>query len=258
MAKYYEGFLHDNPARQDAALRWLKAEYPTKTEAYKDLGVRRIINDGDWMDSLKMFADFCRLAGYAGLLVVLDEVTVLTHRIPNATARKGNFEVLLSLINASFQGQFNGLGFLLAGTTECLIDSDRGLYSYEALRSRLQTYGDEQGGGFSGPVIRLETLCAEELLVLLQNIRHVQALGDEAKYLLPDEALEFFLKQASARLGARKFLNAREVVSPFVALLRSLEAKPDQNAKVMIESMFSVKATMPKAGEQELANLQLR
>lgn len=134
---FYRGHVEKDDALQAAALRWLRGEYTTKTEARADLGVRRIIDDESFYDALKLMAAFVRKAGFGGLLVNLDEMVVLSHRLPSSRARQANYEALLTLLNDSFQGNSRGLGFIFAGTDECLEDKRRGLFSYEALRSRL-------------------------------------------------------------------------------------------------------------------------
>ena len=123
LTKYYEGFLTGNDELQGAALRWLRGEFTTKTEANQLLGVRRIITDENFYDSLKLMAAFCIKAGYAGLFVSLDEMVVLSHRLPNSRARAGNYETILTILNDCYQGGVSGLGFLLAGTDECLEES---------------------------------------------------------------------------------------------------------------------------------------
>ena len=122
---------------QGHALRWLRGEYTTKTEAREDLGVRQIIEDENFYDSLKLMAAFCARAGFGGLVVGMDELVVLSHRLPNTRSRQANYEALLAIINDCYQGGAANIGFLVAGTDECLEDKRRGLHSYEALRSRL-------------------------------------------------------------------------------------------------------------------------
>jgi hypothetical protein len=157
LTKYYEGYVAGNDALQGSALRWLRAEYTTKTDARADIGVRRIIDDDNFYDSLKLVAAFCVKAGYTGLLVNLDEMVVLSHRLPSSRARQTNYEALLTMLNDCLQGTVKNLGFLLAGTDEFLEDKRRGLYSYEALRSRLaeNQFAGQGVKDFSGPVLRL-------------------------------------------------------------------------------------------------------
>jgi hypothetical protein len=240
---------------QDHALRWLRGEYATKTEARQDLGVREIIADERFYDSLKLMGAFCAKAGFGGLLVGLDELVVLSHRLPNTRVRQANYEALLSIINDCFQGGAAHLGFVLAGTDECLEDQRRGLYSYEALRSRLveNLFADGHVRDSSGPVVRLQNLTPEDLFVLLLNIRHVHASGDVTKYLVPDEAVVAVLQRANETLGAEYFKTPRDVVRSFVGLLNILEQNPGQKWQELVGADFIKRADRPVSVEEEIA-----
>jgi len=273
LAKYYEGYISGNDALQGAALRWLRAEYTTKTEARQDLGVRRIIDDENFYDSLKLLAAFSIKAGHAGLLVNIDEMVVLSHRMPSARSRQTNYESLLTILNDCLQGSVRGLGFMMAGTDECLEDKRRGLYSYEALRSRLAENRLAGDGvvDFSGPVVRLQNLAPEELLVLLQNVRNVHAYGDPTKYIVPDDALVAVLKKASETLGAQYYKTPRDIVRSFVGLLNVLEQNPNRKWQeflnqdlvkppekpLSVEEEISREAPPVAGGKEELATFKL-
>lgn len=257
LAKYYEGHLQGDDALKAAALRWLRAEYQTKTDARQALGVRRIITDESFYDSLKLMAAFCVKAGYAGVLVNIDELVVLSHRLPNKRARQANYEMVLTLINDCLQGSVGHLGFVLAGTDECVEDSRRGLFSYEALRTRLQGHDFIHDGlvDFSGPVIRLGNLTAEELFVLLANIRHVHASGDAAKHIVTDEALLAVLRRANDVLGAEYFKTPRDVIRSFVGLLNVLDQNPGTKWHDLVsKGNFIRKADKPVSVEEEVAS----
>ena len=221
ITQYYEGYLGHNEAQQSSALRWLRGEYSTKTEARQDLGVRSIIDDADIYDYLKLFAVFVRIAGYSGLLVNVDELVVLSHRLSNTAARNRNYEAVLRIINDCLQGRVEGLGFLFAGTDECLEDPRRGLYSYEALATRLapNRYADEGHQDYSSPVIKLENLSPEDCFVLLSNIRNVHCSGEAAAQLIPDAGIIAYLQDCNARMGAAYFQTPRDTVKDFVNLL---------------------------------------
>lgn len=255
LSKYYEGYVSGNDVLQGAALRWLRGEYSTKTDARAELGVRRIIDDENFYDSLKMLAAFCVKAGFAGLLVNLDEMVVLSHRLPSARARQTNYEALLTMLNDCLQGSVKNLGFLLAGTDEFLEDKRRGLYSYEALRSRLveNRFAGQGVKDFSGPVLRLQNLSPEDLFVLLRNIRHVHAFGNEAKYLVPDEALLAVLQKASETLGADYYKTPREIVRSFVGLLSVLEQNPGREWRSFLGDGFLKPAGPALSPEEEIA-----
>lgn len=228
MARYYEGFQSGNDALMACALRWLRGEYTTKTEARQDLGVRSIIDDEDVYDCLKLMAAFVRMSGYAGLLVNFDEMGVLSHRLNSSQARNSNYEMILRIVNDCLQGNVSGIGFVFAGTDAFLDDKRRGLASYEALATRLADNSFAVGGlrDLSGPVIRLQNLSPEDLYVLLYNIRNVFAMGDPAKYLVPDEALSAFLAYCAKTLGSEFYRTPRDAVKGFVGLLSVLEQNP--------------------------------
>lgn len=255
LGKYYEGYLAGNDTLQTAALRWLRGEYTTKTEAKNDLGVREIVDDENFYAMLKLLAAFVRKAGYAGLHVCLDEMVVLSHRLPSSRARQTNYEALLTILNDCFQGGAEGIGFLFAGTDEFLEDRRRGLFSYEALRSRL---ADNQFAGqgavdLAGPVVRLPNLTAEDLFVLLSNIANLQAGGDASKRLVPDEAIEAVLHRANETLGAEFFKTPRDVVRAFVGLLNLLEQNPKADWKTLVGTNFIKKPTAPMSAEEAVA-----
>lgn len=226
--KYVEGSQQGNDALMNASLRWLRAEYATKTEARQDLGVRSIIGDQDVYDYLKLMAAFVRLAGYAGLLVNVDEIGVLAQRLNSKSARDANYEMILRIFNDCLQGSVKGLGVVFAGTDTFMDDRRRGLASYEALATRLanNTFAIDGLRDYSAPVIRLQNLTVEDLYVLLHNIRQVYASGDVSRYLVPDEALKAFIQHCAQTLGAEFYQTPRDAVKGFVGFLSVLEQNP--------------------------------
>lgn len=224
---YARGYEEGNEALQEAALRWIRGEYSTKTEARHDLGVRTIIDDAAFYDALRLIARFTRIAGFGGLIVCLDELVNL-YKLQSAQARKQNYEQILRILNDVLQGTTEGLGLLLGGTPEFLYDTRRGLYSYEALQSRLAGNSFAQDGlaDYSGPVIRLANLTPEELFHLLERLRDVFAAGDPAKHLVPDEALHAFMDHCEKRIGEAYFRTPRNTVKAFVDLLAVIEQNP--------------------------------
>lgn len=225
ITRYAEGFLNGNDALMQNALRWLRAEYSTKTEARQDLGVRSIIDDDNIYEYLKLFSAFVKLAGYSGLVVSLDEMGVLSHRLNNSQSRNANYEMILRILNDCLQGAVSGLMFLFAGTDAFLDDGRRGLASYEALSSRLadNSFANDGMTDLSGPVIRLPNLTPEDMYLLLRNLRNVYASGDESRYLVPDEALVAYLNHCAAQLGAEFYHTPREATKGFIGLLSVLE-----------------------------------
>lgn len=226
IAAYCRGHETGDEALQAAAIRWLRGEYATKTEARRDLGVRTIVTDANVYDQLKLLARFVRLADYAGLFIFLDELVNL-FKLANTQARTSNYEQILRIVNDTLGGS-EGIGFLLGGTPEFLMDPRKGLYSYEALRSRLSENQFAQEGrvDYKGPVLRLPNLSPEDLFVLLQNIRNVQALGEQSAYLIPDEGIEAFMRHCSEKVGEAHFRTPRSSVRAFVNLLMVIDQNP--------------------------------
>jgi P-loop Domain of unknown function (DUF2791) len=228
VAAYCRGYEEGNEQLKSDAVRWLRGEFTTKTDARQALGVRTIVDDAAVYDQLKLMARFVRLAGYAGLLVSLDELVNL-YKLANSQARNSNYEQILRILNDSLQGSAVGLGFMLGGTPEFLLDTRRGLYSYPALQSRLaqNTFATDGLVDFSGPVVRLSSLTPEHFHVLLQNIRSVYAFGDPAKHLLPDQGIFSFMEHCSKRIGDTYFRTPRTTITAFVNLLAVLEQNPN-------------------------------
>ncbi len=239
IAAYWRGYNEDNEKLKAAAVRYLRGEYSTRTEARNDLDVRTIIDDSSVYDHLKLLARFVVQAGYKGLIVNLDEMVNL-YKISNQRSRSANYEQILRILNDCLQGSAEYLGFLLGGTPEFLIDPRKGLYSYEALHSRLAENSFAQIANvvdYTSPVLMLENLHPEELYVLLCNIRNVFAGGDKEKYLLPDEALTAFLQHCSNRIGDAYFRTPRNTIKAFTDLLAILAQNPDLKWQTLIEGI---------------------
>lgn len=225
---YWKGHEEGREEQRNSAIRWLRGEYSTKTDARKDLGVRTHIDDKEVYDHVKLLAKFVVLAGYEGLLVTLDEMVNL-YKISHTQSRQSNYEQILRMVNDCLQGTVEHLGFLYGGTPEFLTDPRRGLYSYDALRTRLQENAFAMEGlrDLSGPVIRLPNLTQEELYVLLTKLRNVQAGGDPDQNLIPDEALTAFMEHCFERIGAEYFQTPRNTIKAFVQLMAVLDQNPE-------------------------------
>jgi len=224
IAAYCRGYEEGNEQLKSDAVRWLRGEFSTRTEAKQALGVRTIVDDAAVYDQLKLMARFVHLAGFTGLFVCLDELVNL-YKLSNTQARNANYEQILRILNDSLQGTAVGLGFVLGGTPEFLLDTRRGLYSYPALQSRLaqNTFANDGLVDFTGPVLRLSSLTPEDFFVLLQKIRSVHAFGDPAKYLIPDEGILRFMEQCSKRIGDTYFRTPRTTITSFINVLAVLE-----------------------------------
>jgi len=225
---YWRGHDTGDDELKSNAIRWLRGEFSTKTEARQALGVRTIVNDNSFYDHLKLVAQFCRVAGFDGLLVCLDEM-VSIYMLQNAQARRGSFEQLLRIVNDSIQGISKGIGFIAAGTPEFLQDPRRGVYSHEALSSRLAENTFAVGGlvDHSGPVVRLQSLTPEDLFVLLEKVRDVYDSGREETVGVTGEVIEAFMGHCMNRIGEAYFRTPRTTIMAFVDLLAVLEQNPD-------------------------------
>jgi hypothetical protein len=223
----------------NSALKWLKAGYTTKTDTFRDLGIREFISDASFYNTLKLYSVLVRKAGYKGLLVCMDEMVNL-YKIPNSISRKANYEEILSMLNNTLQGTFSNIGFIMCGTPEFLTDNIRGLYSYEALKSRLTENSFTKKLGvtdYNSVVLRLASLTKEELYLLLVNLRHVFASGKEENYLLPDDALLSFLHHCANKIGESYFRTPRATIKSFLDLLSILEQYPQYKWDDVIQSV---------------------
>jgi len=229
LAAYYQGYSDNNEELKTSAIRWLRGEFSTKTEAFAALKVRSIIDSDNYYDYLKVLAVFFKKIGYAGLVVCLDEAAYL-YKITNSVSRNNNYEAILSIVNDCLQGKAAHIGFLIGGTPEFLEDQRRGLFSYEALRSRLAAnrFLGEGLQDFTGPVLKLSSLTAEEIFVLLQKIRDIH--GDQATTAvkMTDQDIHAYMEETLRRIGAREFTTPRELVREFVNLLNLLVQYPDK------------------------------
>lgn len=225
IARYWEGHEAGDGDLKSNALRWLRAEFATRTDARRALGVRTIIDDASVYDHLKLMSAFVREAGYSGLLVALDELVNL-YKLTSSQARKSNYEQILRILNDVLQGNATHIGFVLGGTPEFLLDTRRGLYSYEALQSRLAENAFARDGlvDLSGPVLRLSNLTPEDLFVLLANVRRV-FFGEDGG-TAPDDALKAFMAHCSERIGDAYFRTPRNTVTAFVGMLSVMEQNP--------------------------------
>ncbi|MEA5112924.1 MAG: ATP-binding protein [Geobacteraceae bacterium] len=236
---YWEGYEQDNEQLKSDAVRWLRGEITTKTDARNSLGVRTIVDDASVYDHFKLLSLFVRQAGYNGLLINLDEMVNL-YKLSSQKARVSNYEQILRILNDCLQGSAEHIGFLLGGTPDFLLDPRKGLYSYEALHSRLAENSFARSAGvidYSSPTLHLANLAPEELLILLRNLRHVYASGDENKHLLPDEALTAFLAHCSNRIGDAYFRTPRNTIKAFVDLLAVLDQNADLRWNQLIEKV---------------------
>ena len=244
---YWRAHLEGDDETKGNVIRWFRGEYRTKSEARADLGVNIVITDDDWYDYLKLFASFFKGAGYEGLVILVDELVNL-YKIPNAVSRQYNYEKILTMYNDTLQGKAHYLGIIMSGTPQSIEDRRRGLYSYEALRSRLSQgrFASEGLADLLAPVIRLQPLTHEELLVLTEKLADIHAGLFGYERTITDQDLVTFLQLEFGRVGADTHLTPREVIRDFVELLDILY----QTEGLTIEQVLGSQQ-LPSFGQQD-------
>lgn len=236
LSLYYHAYLEGDDTK-GKVVRWFRGEYTLKREAREDLGVNIIITDDDWYEYLKLFAVFFRLAGYTGMMIMIDELVNL-YKIPNAITRQYNYEKLLTMYNDTLQGKARYLGILMGATPQAVEDKRRGLYSYEALRSRLTEGKFSRPGArdLLAPVIRLEPLTPEEMLVLCEKLADMHAGLYGYQRTLSTEDLAKFIELEFGRIGADQNITPREVIRDFIELLDLLYQNPALTMEELLQS----------------------
>lgn len=234
---YYHAYMSGDDETKAKVVKWFRGEYSHKTEAKKDLGVDIIISDSDWYEYLKLFATFFRQAGYAGLMIMIDEL-VNIYKIPNAISRQYNYEKILTMYNDTLQGKAKYLGIIMCGTPQAVEDRRRGVYSYEALRSRLASgkFAQESARDMYAPVIKLEPLTAEEMLVLTEKLADMHANLYGYERTITDNDLAQFIKIEYARVGADTSITPREIIRDFIELLDIVWQNPDKKITDLLNS----------------------
>lgn len=237
LSLYYHAYVEGEDETKAKVVRWFRGEYALKREAREELGVNILITDDNWYEYLKLFAVFFRLAGYAGMMLFIDELVNL-YKIPNAITRQYNYEKLLTMYNDTLQGKARYLGIIMGATPQAVEDKRRGVYSYEALRSRLAEGKFSRPGArdLLAPVIRLEPLTPEEMMVLCEKLcaMHADLYGYERN--LSTEELADFIKLEYGRIGADQNLTPREVIRDFIELLDLLYQNPLLRMEELMQS----------------------
>ena len=237
LSLYYHAYVEGEEEKKQQVARWFRGEYATKREAKEELGVNILITDDNWYEYLKLFAVFFRLAGYAGMMIFIDELVNL-YKIPNAITRQYNYEKLLTMYNDTLQGKARYLGIVMGATPQAIEDKRRGVYSYEALRSRLAEGKFSRPGArdLLAPVIRLEPLTPEEMLVLCEKLCAMHAGLYGYQRSLSTQELADFIKLEYGRIGADQNITPREVIRDFIELLDLLYQNPSLTLGELMES----------------------
>ena len=258
---YFRGYLDSNDEQKNMALKWLRGEYNNKTEAKNELGINLIISDEDWYEYIKIFAEFMVMAGYKGMMMLIDEL-VNIYKIPNQIARQYNYEKILTLYNDTLQGKAKYLGIIMGGTEQCVEDTKRGIFSYEALKSRLEDsrFSDNSCRDFLAPIIRLKALTPEEMTILIEKLTTIHCnLYDYQTSITENDMVEF-IKAEYARIGADSHITPREVIRDYIELLNTLYQYPDKKLLEIINGedfKYSEATTTDEEINTEFADFEL-
>ena len=246
---YWRAYQQDDAALKSNVLRWFRGEYPSKKEAKNDLGINFIVTDETWYDFLKIFAAFLVSAGYQGLLVIIDEL-VNIFKIPNSITRANNYEKILTMYNDVLQGKASSIGFLMGGTPQCVEDKYKGIFSYEALRSRLAEghFATAETKDLTAPIIRLQMLSQEEMYILVEKLLKIHAQLYNYQPSLTHAELVYFLTVEYNRVGAETHITPREIIRDFIELLNILFQNPQKSVgEILGDNSF----TLAKGGLSE-------
>ncbi len=246
---YWRAYKDDDQTTKSNVLKWFRGEYPSRREAREDLDINWIVTDDSWYDFLKIMTAFMVSAGYKGVLIMIDEL-VNIFKIPNSVTRQNNYEKLLTMYNDVLQGKARNIGFFMGCTPQCVEDRYKGIYSYEALRSRLAEghFSTEVMRDLSAPVIRLQMLTQEEMFVLVEKLRDIHAQLYDYPPALNHDDLIYFLTVEYNRVGADSHITPREIIRDFIELLGILHQDPERNvAQILGGNSFQ----MAKGGLSE-------
>lgn len=245
LSMYYRAHVNGDEESKALVIKWFRGEYSNKTQARQELGVNIIITDDDWYEYLKVLAFFLRQAGYAGLLILIDEL-VNIYKIPNAITRQYNYEKILMMYNDALQGKASYLGVIMCGTPQSMEDNRRGLYSYEALRSRLaQGHFAGEHKDLLAPVIRLVPLTNEEMLVLAEKLADIHSQLYEYDQIVTQQDMVDFIKIEFSRVGADEHITPREVTRDFLEVLDIVMQNPEVKVAQLLGSEDFVYAKDP-------------
>lgn len=239
---YWRAYRQDDPAMKSNVLKWFRGEYPSKKESKDDLGINFIVTDETWYDFLKIFAAFLVGAGYKGMLVIIDEL-VNIFKIPNSITRANNYEKILTMYNDVLQGKASHIGFLMGGTPQCIEDKYKGVFSYEALRSRLAEghFAAADVKDLSAPIIRLKMLSQEEMYILIEKLLNIHAQLYNYTPNLSHDDLVYFLTVEYNRVGAETHITPREIIRDFIELVNILHQNPQKSiSEILGDNSFKM------------------
>jgi SAM-dependent methyltransferase len=255
ISKYFAGYITDDANLMKHALRWLRGEYTAKTDAKNNLGIREIINDLNYFDMLKNFSKFFIKLGYAGFVINLDEAVNL-YKITQADTRNKNYEKILSIYNDCLQGKVSSLFINIGGTKDFLQNDRRGLFSYQALKTRLEgnKFETAEYRDYSQPVLQLAPLTHDELFVLLQKLREIYNFNFQTSIDITDDEIKNFMGSVWNKMGADDLLTPREVIKEFLNIMSILRQNPDVNKTDLFQQIEVEKADNP---DENIDNIEI-
>lgn len=258
LVAYYRAYTEGDDDKAAKVLKWFRGEYQTKSEARAELGVNIVITDDDWYEYIKLFSAFFVLAGYSGLIVLIDEL-VNIYKIPNVVTRQYNYEKILTMYNDTLQGKASNLGIIMSSTPQCLEDTRRGIYSYEALRSRLAPGKFSQSmTDLLSPVIRLSPLSNEEMLVLAEKLTEIHGVLYDYTPRVTTEDAASFIRAEFSRVGAAELITPREVIRDWIEALNVMYQNPDASfAKLLSDGGFEFASPEGDPDGGEFAEIEL-
>jgi hypothetical protein len=232
---YWLAFRNGDDEKKSYVLKWFRGEYNTKTEAKRDIGVNVIIGDDDWYEYLKLFSLLMVRAGYKGMLILIDEI-VNIYTISNSVSRQYNYEKILMLFNDTMQGKAKYIGIIMGGTPQSVEDTRRGVFSYEALRTRMEAgkFSNENLSDMLAPIIRLKAMSNEEMFVLIEKISDIHANLYGYKKTIAAEELSSFLEVEFNRIGAGVNITPREIIRDFIEVINILYQNPSKSLEEVI------------------------
>lgn len=261
ISMYFNAYTQGDDETKGKVLKWFRGEYSTKTEAKRDLGVSIIIKDDDWYEYIKIFALFLVKAGYSGMLILIDEL-VNIYKVPNAITRQYNYEKILMMYNDTLQGKAKHIGIIMGGTPQCIEDTRRGVFSYEALKSRLSEgrFATEDTRDMLAPIIRLAPLSPEEMYILIEKLADIHTGLFDYESNIAEEDMINFIKIEYSRIGASTNITPREIIRDFIELLNIIYQNPGNNISdiMQIETFEFAKTELnEEALEKEFEDFEI-
>jgi hypothetical protein len=228
---YRQATAEGNAAEADALLAWLSGQPNVAASAKRRAGVKGDVDHFTALSFLQGLLVMLKDAGFAGLIVVLDEVETL-QRVRGDVREKG-LNALRQLIDEVYGGRFQGLYLLVTGTP-AFYDGPQGVQRLPPLAQRLHVeFGAEDR--FDNPravQVRLRNFDLQSLVEVGRRVRDLFVEGSpQAERILlhvDDAYLEQFARAMAGRLGGKVGLAPRLFLKKLVGeVLDRIELFPD-------------------------------